>query len=245
MRIPPSSKKRLKNPKYRSATDVSERNFHAARPPAVSDDHAAIKARVAESEFGNGFTAGGRKPSYKTDYAALAKAMCERGATLNELAEEIGVSIKAILHWQLTQPGFLEACALSPACVERGRRSMFESSLQQFVTTEKIVESGSQRQITKTTTTLPANLGFTKSFVIDEAVETVGEFQQLLDQMKANYETRSAQPRYRGPDGKMMSSKEHVALGGSFDGGEINWKTKSADEIRASQRKLLEMRQKP
>ena len=105
--------------------------------PDVSGDRANILARLEESEFAKGNTANGRKPSYKPEYAEYAKAMCERGATTDELADALGVSADVIGLWQRVQPDFFEACKLTPACIERVKRSIFESAVGKIAGLEK------------------------------------------------------------------------------------------------------------
>lgn len=233
MRVPPDRRSKKASKK----STASERPVDAQR----ANDYAAIEAELEKSPFHKGNTAGGRKPPYKPEYAIQAKAMCERGATTDELAEALGVSPKTIRMWQLTHDDFLEACKLTPACTERVRRSMFDSSIGQKIFTERAVESGSQRQNVKTTTTSPGNLAAGRSFVIEQVVPVEGEIAQLLKQLQG---TR-ARPQYTGPNGTMISEEEHAALGGIAGGGEIDWSKKSPEEIIESKRRLLEMRRKP
>lgn len=238
MRIP-EDRRPSKGSKKQAPASTSP-DLDGAEPIVASpNDRAAVTANVQASEFWKHNTAGGRKPIYMPEYADRAKGMCERGATLDELADVFDVSPDVIRRWQISHTDFYEATKLTPACSERVKRSLFESSIGQKVVTTKIVETGSQRQTTYVTHDLPANVRASKFFVSDEVVQTEGELTQLLKQLQ-DARTR---PAYRGPNRKMISHAEHVALGG-VPGGEIDWSVKSDNEINAAERKLQDMRQK-
>ena len=176
-----------------SLNKVAKRPVGSSRPRGasrgdecadVSDDRAKILARLDESEFTKGNTAGGRKPPYKPEYAERAKAMCERGATTDELAEALGVSVDVINLWQRVQPDFFEACKLTPACIERVKRSIFESAVGKIVGLEKTVVSGSQVQTTKSRADMPANFGAAKFFTSQKEFQVEGELRELLRELQ-------------------------------------------------------------
>lgn len=193
---------------------ASERPSDAKR----AGDWAAIEAEMEKNPFHRGNTAGGRKLPYKPEYAVQAKAWCKRGATTDELAEAFGVSPKIIRMWQFTHDDFREACALTPACTQRVIRAIFDSAAA-------------------------GNFGAAKYWDGNHQSEGEDPFSVFLKQLSDSYESRM-QPRYTGPDGIMMSKKEHLALGGT-EGGEIDWDNKSSEEISQCKRHLLDMRQKP
>ena len=233
MRIPPDKR----------SNKVSKKSAVSERPNSVacSKDHAAFEAELEKNPFHKHNTAGGRIPPYMPDYANHAKAMCERGATLDELAEILKVSPKTIRIWQVSHKDFFEACQVTPGCVERVKRNIFDIAMGQQVVTERIADSGSGRQITKVMTNLPANLSASKSFVPETVVQTEGELRVLLRQL--NQMRSMVGIRYRGPDGKMMSEEENIALGGGTS--EIWWAMKTGEEIRVAQETLKRLRQKP
>ncbi|MDO8876790.1 MAG: hypothetical protein Q8M24_04670 [Pseudolabrys sp.] len=233
MRIPPD--KRSKNASKKSVALVPADEVQRA------NDHAAIEAKLENNPFHKHNTAGGRIPPYMPEYANLAKAMCERGATLDELAEIFRVSPKTIRIWQISHNDFSEACQVAPGCVERVKRNIFDIAMGQKVVTERIADSGSGRQITKVTTNLPANLAASKSFVPETVVKVESDLRVLLRQIS---EQRSMFGiKYTGPDGKMMSEKENIALGGSDS--EIDWSNKSPEELSEAKETLRRRRQKP
>lgn len=230
--------RRTKASKKRSGPAVPVSTLRAEQPAVVAEDIGAISARPEPNKFAQGNTAGGRHPPYKPEYAEHAKAMCDRGATLDELAEVFEVPVKTIRFWINSNDDFFEACKVTPGCVERSRRNIFDMGVGQKVVTERIVQSGSKKQTIKVTNHLPANLAASKSFVPDEVVHTEGELTQLLKQLQG---TRTG-VKYTDPNGLMMSEEEHVAVGGVSGGSETDWSKKSADEITRCERTLLERR---
>ena len=93
MRVPNSRSKKASKKSTASERPI---NFENA------NDHAAIEGALEKNPFHKHNTAGGRTPPYMPEYASLAKAMCERGATLDELAEIFRVSPKTIRFWQIS-----------------------------------------------------------------------------------------------------------------------------------------------
>lgn len=210
MRVPPD--RRSNKASKKSA--ASEWPSDAKR----ADDWAAIEAKLEKNPFHKGNTAGGRKPPYKPEYAIQAKALCERGATTDELAEVFGVSPKIIRMWQLTQDDFREACTLTPACTERVKRTIFDNAAA-------------------------GNFGAAKYWDGNHQSEGEDTLALLLKEISDSYESR-VQPRYTGPDRIMMSKKEHFELGGHSDS-ETDWSKKTPEEISQYKQRLLEMRRKP
>ena len=149
-----------------------------------NDDRAEILARLEESEFAKGNTAGGRKPPYNPEYAERAKVMCERGATTDELAEVFGVSVVVISVWQRIHQDFFEACKLAPGCIERVKRSIFESAVGSVVRTEKSAVSGSQVQTVNSKENLPANFGAAKHFVSQKEFMEESDLVTLLKELQ-------------------------------------------------------------
>lgn len=229
--------RRTKASKKRSGPAVPLGTLRAEQPAVVAEDIETISARPEPNKFAQGNTAGGRHPAYKPEYAERAKAMCDRGATLDELAEVFEVLPKTIRFWTISNGDFFEACKVTPGCVERAKRNIFDIAMGQKVVTDRIVQSGSKKQTTKVTNHLPANLAASKSFVPDEVVPTEGELAQLLKELQG---TRTG-VRYPGPNGTMLSEEEHVTVGGT-PGSETDWRNKSADEITRCKQILLERR---
>jgi hypothetical protein len=51
----------------------------------------------------------GRPSKYKPEYAAVARALCKRGATDYELADEFKVDVRTILRWKVAHDDFCQA----------------------------------------------------------------------------------------------------------------------------------------
>lgn len=197
MRSSPS--KRLnKTPKSSTASVQAK----GAQQVDGADDRGAASARLEESEYARGNTAGGRKPQYLPEYAERAKAMCERGATTDELAEAFEVSPKTIRMWQRDHGDFFDACKLTPGSIERVKRSNFESAVGQNLVTEKLIESGSQRQTVKVSVASPPNFAAAKFFVSQKEYQVEGELAQLLRQLQGS------RVRPKREDGSEVSESE-------------------------------------
>jgi transposase-like protein len=83
---------------------------------AKNQDRAKSSARQKRSR--------GRPPKYNPDiHPQAAKAFCEMGATINQLADAFGVAISTIYQWQIAHPEFSESCRVgrgpADASVER------------------------------------------------------------------------------------------------------------------------------
>ncbi len=233
--------RRTKASKSKSGPAVPVTPSRAEQAADGAEDIAAISARLEANRFARGNTAGGRHPAYKPEYAERAKVICERGATLDELAEVFEVPPKTIRFWMISNGDFSEACKVTPGCVERAKRNIFDIAMGQQVFTDRTVQSGSKKQTTKVTTHLPANLAASKSFVPDEVVPLEGELTVLLKELQGS----RVGVNFRGPDGTMLSAAEHVAVGGVLDS-EIDWRNKSPDEINRCEKIVLDLRsQKP
>lgn len=69
----------------------------------------------------------GRPSEYKPEYAAVAKKLCELGATDSDLAHAFEVSRSTIFTWRATHPDFLDACEVGKqAADDRVVRSLYE-----------------------------------------------------------------------------------------------------------------------
>lgn len=186
--------------------------------PSHADHWVAAEAKLEKNPFHKGNTAGGRKPPYKPEYAECAKRLCERGATMEELAEALGVSPKTVRLWQFVHDDFHKACALTPECTERVKRTIFEKASA-------------------------GNIAAAKYWDANHQSEGKDPFAVFLQELSDNYISRLG-PRYRGPDGIMMSKTEHFQLGAP-SATEIDWSTKTPEEISQFKERLFELRRSP
>jgi hypothetical protein len=85
MRVPPDRRSN----KASKISAASKRAIEAAH----ANDRAAIEAELEKNPFHKGNTAGGRKPPYKSEYAVQAKALCKRGATMDECVASVRTNL--------------------------------------------------------------------------------------------------------------------------------------------------------
>lgn len=82
------------------------------------------------NKFAKGNKGGGRRSTYKPEYCAIAKKMCELGATTADLAEALGVAPSTICLWQANHQEFSESCRLGKAGPDdRVERSLYERAV--------------------------------------------------------------------------------------------------------------------
>lgn len=91
----------MKRVRYIKPSDqaVIDEVIAASQPGGIIDDDG--DKHTSEYHKGNG--------AYKEEYARIAKYMCQRGATLAELADAFDVSVRAINNWISKYPEFGEA----------------------------------------------------------------------------------------------------------------------------------------
>jgi hypothetical protein len=206
MRVPPD----------RRSNKASKKSTASERPVEVqrADHRAVIEAELEKNPFHKRNTAGGRTPPYQPEYAVQAKALCERGATTDELAEALGVSPKVVGMWQLVHDDFREACKLTPACTERVKRRIFESAAA-------------------------GNIAAARFWDENHESEGVDTLKQLLREISDSHESR-VQPRFTGPDRMMMSKAEQIALVGHAEA-DNDWRNKTPEEANQFKQRLLEL----
>lgn len=71
----------------------------------------------------------GRPTDFRDSFVAKAKIICERGATDDELAEELGVSTRTLYRWKHTHPEFCQAIMSGKEIAdERVERSLYQAA---------------------------------------------------------------------------------------------------------------------
>lgn len=81
----------------------------------------------------------GRPTKYKPEYALVASALCKRGATDAELAEEFDVSTVTIWRWTVAHDDFRKACLSEKAGFdERVVRSLAQRAIGYSYSSEKV-----------------------------------------------------------------------------------------------------------
>ena len=81
----------------------------------------------------------GRPTDYRPEYAAVARALCKRGATAGELAEEFGVSTSTIWLWRCKYEDFSSALLEGKdAFDDRAERALAMRAIGYSVHTQKL-----------------------------------------------------------------------------------------------------------
>jgi hypothetical protein len=90
---------------------------------------------------------GGRPTVYRQEYAKIARAMCERGATDAELADAFDVSSMTIWRWRARYPAFSEALKVAKGEFDdRVERSLAQRAVGYSYDTVKIFLPAGSRE---------------------------------------------------------------------------------------------------
>lgn len=72
----------------------------------------------------------GQPTKYRKEYAERAQALCEMGATDQELADFFTVDVRTIYNWKHTEPAFFQALRIGKdACDDRVERSLYQRAI--------------------------------------------------------------------------------------------------------------------
>jgi hypothetical protein len=83
----------------------------------------------------------GRKPKYRKEFAAIAKAMCKLGATDYDLAQEFEVATSTIWRWCSKYPEYCNAIKVEKASYDdRVERSLAQRALGYSYHAEKLFQ---------------------------------------------------------------------------------------------------------
>ena len=189
-------------PPDKRSNKISKKSAVSKRPKiaACSNHHAAIEAELEKNPFHRHNTAGGRIPP-TCPSMQISPNQCANEAPLwTSWLKSLRFHQRQFRFWQVSHQDFFEACQVTPGCVERVKRNIYDIAMGQKVVTERIANSASGRQITKVTTNLPANLAASKSFVPETVVQVEGELSVLLRQLSQKRSMVGI--RYTGPDGR-------------------------------------------
>lgn len=81
----------------------------------------------------------GRPPTYRPEFAAIARGMCAMGATDYELARELGVTVSTIQLWSVTKPEFCESVKVKKGEFdERVERTLAQRAVGYTYEAEKV-----------------------------------------------------------------------------------------------------------
>lgn len=99
------------------------------------------KAGASLSAAPEGKSAAGHPTDYKPIFCEIARAMCEAGATVYDLAVRFKVTRQTVYNWQATHPDFFDACALGKDKPDdRVKRSLYERSVGYSYNATKVMQ---------------------------------------------------------------------------------------------------------
>ncbi len=145
-------------------------------PPIVkaADVDLAITAKIEEL-VGKKM---GRPPKYKPEFARIAAALCRRGATDYELAEEFEVSTVTIWRWQIQHEEFCKALEVGKGAYdERVKRSLAQRAIGYSYHTEKVFQFQGSIVRAKVVEHIPADVSAAKHWLANRRPEEFREVQ--------------------------------------------------------------------
>lgn len=145
-------------------------------PPIVRADDvdAAIRDKIKEVVTKKM----GRPPKYKPEFARVAAALCRRGATDYELAEEFQVSTVTIWRWQCQHEEFCKACIVEKGVFdERVKRALAQRAVGYSYHTEKVFQFQGAIVRAKVVEHMPADVGAAKHWLANRRPEEFREVQ--------------------------------------------------------------------
>jgi transposase-like protein len=139
----------------------------------------------------------GRPSKYRAAFAAVALALCKRGATDFDLAQEFGVSTVTVWRWQVQHPEFGEALRVGKDMFDdRVERALAQRAVGYSFHTQKIMQHQGEPVIVDYVEHLPPDVGAAKLWLLNrrpdrwkerQEVENSGEIHVTIDAADANY----------------------------------------------------------
>lgn len=72
----------------------------------------------------------GQPTKYRKEFAERARALCEMGATDQELADFFKVDVRTVYNWKHSEPEFFQALRVGKeACDDRVERSLYQRAI--------------------------------------------------------------------------------------------------------------------
>lgn len=145
-------------------------------PPIIRADDvdAAIRSKIEDVVKAKM----GRPPKYKPEFARIAAALCRRGATDYELAEEFEVSTVTIWRWQCQHEEFSRACIVEKGAFdERVKRALAQRAVGYSYHTEKVFQFQGEVVRAKVVEHMPADVGAAKHWLANRRPEEFREVQ--------------------------------------------------------------------
>lgn len=141
----------------------------------------------------------GRPTKYKVEYAAVAAALCKRGATDFELAEEFGVSTSTIWRWSVQHDDFWSAIHTAKgAWDDRIERSVAQRAAGYTYHSEKVFMFQGEVVRASIVEHVPADMGAAKMWLTNRRPDkwreiskvehgAPGDFDQMSDEELSQY----------------------------------------------------------
>lgn len=158
----PYTKKPTRKVDIEAAADRAEARAAGKEPKTakVPVDPPIIKAEEIVEEFKAKM---GRPTKYRPEYARIAAALCRRGATDFELAEEFEVSTSTIWRWSCTHDEFWQALHVEKAGFDRRvERSLAQRATGYSYHTERVFQFQGEIIRARVVEHVPADIGAAK-----------------------------------------------------------------------------------
>jgi hypothetical protein len=142
----------------------------------------------------------GRPTKFKPEYVAVARALCKRGATDYELAEEFEVSVSTIWRWSCQHADFWSAIHAEKEAFDlRVERSLAQRATGYVYKTEKVFQFQGEIIRARVDEHVPADVGAAKMWLTNrrpsewrEATQRIehgqpGDFEMMDDEALREY----------------------------------------------------------
>lgn len=122
---------------------------------------------------------GGRPTEYKPELCQVAADMCAIGATDEEVAYEIGISVRTLYRWKSSYHEFCQALKLGKeACDERVERSLFNRAVGYTFDSVKILQNAGVPLVVPYKEHVPPDVGAAKLWLINRQPEKWADIQR-------------------------------------------------------------------
>lgn len=200
----------------KAAADRAEKRAKGENPKTakVDIDPTIVMADEIKAKMG-------RPTKYKPEYARVAEALCRRGATDFDLAEEFEVDTSTIWRWSCKHEDFYKALHISKGMYDdRVERSLAQRAAGYAVHTEKVFCFQGEIIRAKIVEHVPADIGAVKLWLTNRRPDTwrdsvqrhehgqPGDFDQMTDDELDQYieaEGKALRESQRAAKGKLAT----------------------------------------
>lgn len=111
---------------------------------------------------------GGRPTEYDPSICSEVMALCAQGATDEEVASHIKISVRTLYYWKSKHPEFLQALNLGKeACDERVERSLYNRAVGYTYDSVKVLQNAGVPLIVPVKEHVPPDVGAAKLWLIN------------------------------------------------------------------------------